>query len=579
MAFFDRYPYTNFHNVNLDWVLQAVKAWGALVEQNNTAFQNLQEANESFKTYVTTYLENLDVQEEINNKLDDLLESGTLTPYMQPYISTEVSEWLEDNITPTTPAVDASLTVSGAAADAKATGDVINEKGAAIDAVNASVTELENSIFSIDRNVPVSDVLTESWLGYSMDAIASPSIMSAHPNDNYNVFWLIFTQAGYAWFEEEPEVSYVAISMINNANNPYVSENNVMRIDGSDGAVRYRKSEGNLPTPTNKLRIPAGAFLAVTIPSSIPPSNFYISFAIGDSEADRTLLNNDVRLNTAQIEQAQAFNYVEYVNEAGSDSSRERLNIYIAKPNGKFILYEMALCFLSERNANIWRISYARLTNSNFTVEKDITTTGEWECAIKINGRSDFAGGFLHGDEITTKFDVFLDGTKKELSAISGKMPFKKLTCVQQSNLYDPNDSTTVFAVHGSVHEFTDNLIIRQSLTFKADNTMGISYLAMFPVLKVVSTKGYTNKDFNYETISVPLNVNGATKVTLTDDVITSEFALKSHSEIDSRTGDLSILDNGGMPYNKCYFLACGNGTTVNNGDVWKAITEYKIII
>lgn len=36
-----------------------------------------------------------------------------------------VSDWLEDNVTPTTPVVDASLSIAGAAADAKATGDGI----------------------------------------------------------------------------------------------------------------------------------------------------------------------------------------------------------------------------------------------------------------------------------------------------------------------------------------------------------------------------------------------------------------------------------------------------------------------
>ena len=69
MPFFDNYPYTNFHNVNLDWILERVKEWGVLVEQNNTAFQNLEQANEDFKSYVTSYLENLDVQAQIVNRL------------------------------------------------------------------------------------------------------------------------------------------------------------------------------------------------------------------------------------------------------------------------------------------------------------------------------------------------------------------------------------------------------------------------------------------------------------------------------------------------------------------------------
>lgn len=134
MPFFDHFPYTNLHNVNLDWVLQKVKEWGAMVEQNNQNFIDLQAANESFKEYVTSYLTNLDVQEEINNKLDDMLQSGVLIPYLQPYIVTTVTDWLDENITPTTPAIDATLSIAGAAADAKATGDAIANLRAYIDA-------------------------------------------------------------------------------------------------------------------------------------------------------------------------------------------------------------------------------------------------------------------------------------------------------------------------------------------------------------------------------------------------------------------------------------------------------------
>lgn len=59
-----------------------------------------------------------------------------------------VAEWLEENITPTTPAVDKSLTVSGAAADAKAVGDwkntalyskgILNTTSTPIDSVDES---------------------------------------------------------------------------------------------------------------------------------------------------------------------------------------------------------------------------------------------------------------------------------------------------------------------------------------------------------------------------------------------------------------------------------------------------------
>lgn len=124
MAFFDNYPYTNWHNVNLDWVLERVKEWGQQVDNLQLSFDNLEAANESFKTYVENYLQDLDVYSEISKKIDELLESGELVTYLQPYISSTVTTWLDENITePVGVVIDSSLSVAGAAADAKATGD------------------------------------------------------------------------------------------------------------------------------------------------------------------------------------------------------------------------------------------------------------------------------------------------------------------------------------------------------------------------------------------------------------------------------------------------------------------------
>ena len=127
--FVDKYPYTNFHNVNLDWVLQKVKEWGELVEENDRKFHDLEEANADFKEYVTTYLQELDVQDEIDNKLDRLLATGVLESYMAPYVASSAGDWLSAHITPTTPPLDTSLSVRNAAAESKAVGDAIKLYG------------------------------------------------------------------------------------------------------------------------------------------------------------------------------------------------------------------------------------------------------------------------------------------------------------------------------------------------------------------------------------------------------------------------------------------------------------------
>lgn len=85
-------PYSNFHELNQDWFLnefnKVIAQWKAM--QKN--FDNLQDAFNDLKSYVQHYFKNLDVQEEINNKLNEMFENGTILqlftestiPYVMP---------------------------------------------------------------------------------------------------------------------------------------------------------------------------------------------------------------------------------------------------------------------------------------------------------------------------------------------------------------------------------------------------------------------------------------------------------------------------------------------------------------
>ena len=57
------------------------------VNNNASAVEELQALYLELKTYVDEYFDNLDVQTEINNKLDDMAESGELTSIIAEYIS------------------------------------------------------------------------------------------------------------------------------------------------------------------------------------------------------------------------------------------------------------------------------------------------------------------------------------------------------------------------------------------------------------------------------------------------------------------------------------------------------------
>lgn len=81
-------PYSNFHELNQDWFLnefnKVLEQWKAM--QKN--FDSLQDAFNDLKSYVQDYFKNLDVQDEINNKLDQMKEDGTLNILLQMHART-----------------------------------------------------------------------------------------------------------------------------------------------------------------------------------------------------------------------------------------------------------------------------------------------------------------------------------------------------------------------------------------------------------------------------------------------------------------------------------------------------------
>jgi hypothetical protein len=56
------------------------------VNNNSEVVEEVQEKFKELQTYVDTYFENLDIQEEINTKLDDMAESGELTTIILDYL-------------------------------------------------------------------------------------------------------------------------------------------------------------------------------------------------------------------------------------------------------------------------------------------------------------------------------------------------------------------------------------------------------------------------------------------------------------------------------------------------------------
>ena len=150
MGIINQYPYTDFHELNLDFVLNVSEETKNLNEQIQDTvteytekvdtleedFSNLQGDFGDLSNQVNNYFNNLDVQNEIDNKIDDMVSTGEFGEIVENTgeITTATENWLADHVSPGY-AVDNTLTISGAAADALVTGTRINTNTTRINTV------------------------------------------------------------------------------------------------------------------------------------------------------------------------------------------------------------------------------------------------------------------------------------------------------------------------------------------------------------------------------------------------------------------------------------------------------------
>ena len=78
----DYVPYTNFHELNLDWIVKTVKEYVEKTDALAISYADL-------KAYVDNYFEDIDVQAEIDNKLQEMYDSGELAALIGQFLSTE----------------------------------------------------------------------------------------------------------------------------------------------------------------------------------------------------------------------------------------------------------------------------------------------------------------------------------------------------------------------------------------------------------------------------------------------------------------------------------------------------------
>ena len=83
MGFYNKYPYTDFHELNLDWFLDEFKKVVDKVLDLEAAFNTLKE-------YIDEYFNNLDLQQQVNNYFQSIIDSGEFFTLLKKYYGSDL---------------------------------------------------------------------------------------------------------------------------------------------------------------------------------------------------------------------------------------------------------------------------------------------------------------------------------------------------------------------------------------------------------------------------------------------------------------------------------------------------------
>lgn len=441
----------------------------------------------------------------------------------------------------------------------------------------------DQTIYGFDGEYELSDSFAHKTSNVAVTALTDSGEKDYTSNSNYDVIYDSKYADASGMNDNALYISYGATITQNtelytkSRNGTYFSICVYDDQNFSNG-VRYRAfgQEDTLPYENSPLSLTAGQYVVFSVQKADINFDVALSEVLLSLRHDIPLADTHIKQVTDSIQNKNCV--LRYVGGSGVDYSTERVEVFIPTGNG-YIEYEFVHSVYQDSNADIWRMAFAYACNNSFSKRYALTVGGEWECAVHLPNRADFSGGVTHGDEVLTDEAVFfINGSVVDISDYTDYTPFTNLVVVEASELFDPNDSTTVIANHGSEHIFSaDGLKINQSLQWVSSQELTNCYMAMHLPAKSLTDHMYTdNGIIPFEITTYPVSFDGAKCAVLygKDSGVRTEFSIGEYPVIENGN-ELLLTDNGGQAYNKCYYVIT-TGSSVAANTLWKTETNYK---
>jgi len=276
--------------------------------------------------------------------------------------------------------------------------------------------------------------------------------------------------------------------------------------------------------------------------------------------------------------------------------SEEQIDVYVPTALG-FVRYELTHSVYDGINTDTWRINRVWACDSAKNVRFPITNYGEIEMAVKIDGRDDFIGGSMHGDEKYKSLVVLVDGVRvSDLNSLD-LTNCDEVRIFEVTDMYDPADNSTVVGTHGREYVFTtDGLILNQNVVWNGAYTLNDSYLPMFPAYRgndtasalqitdtYIDSASYTPYDISVGGMdTVPFQYKKhADKVSMFSDKSGVCCTIEILKTFEGEGGGYTFIQNTPNQYNKYYSLVCGYDKlhTTEAGERWDVSSRIHVSV